>query len=479
MSTIASMTNLVEKAAQVSTMFHSAVLADSYKYTHYGMYPKDMTGMFSYIEPRGGMYPEALFFGLSGYLQKYLSTPVTKAEVDEFEDIINSHIVGERFNRTDWDYILNKHGGYLPVRIRAPKEGSIIPVHNVMTTTESTDPRVPWVANFPETTMLRGVWYPTTVATRSMMIKRILKRYLKMTSDCTAANQKLLWQLHDFGMRGAAVDAGSAGAAHLVNFYGTDTVEGLLYARYYYGEPCAGGSIPATEHSVATSEGRANEINVYRRLIARYGKPGGIFAAVIDSYNMFDVCDFILPQIKQELLASGVTMVLRPDSGDPLEILPRMLNSLTNTFGYTINSKGFKVLNNAVRIIWGDGINENSIEQILALMAQLGWSSENIAFGCGGYLLQSLTRDTMQWAQKTSAILVNGVWIDTTKDPITDPGKRSRPGRITLYTNSAGEYYTSTKTDDQDMMQTVYENGELMNQPTFAEIRQTAGMEDY
>lgn len=460
-------------------MFKSALLADSYKYTHYGVYPDNMTGMFSYIEPRGGMYPEALFFGLSGYLQKYLSTPVVKSEVDEFEEIINTHLVGERFNRAGWDHILNKHGGHLPIRIRAPKEGSIIPVRNVVTSVESTDPKVPWIANFPETTMLRGVWYPTTVATRSMTIKRILKRYLKKTSDLTAANQKLLWQLHDFGMRGAAVDAGSAGATHLVNFYGTDTVESLLYARYYYGEPVAGGSIPATEHSVATAEGRANEINVYRRLISRYGKPGGIFAAVIDSYNMFDVCDLIMPQLKDELIASGATMVLRPDSGDPLEILPKMFNSLARTFGYTTNSKGFKVLNNAVRIIWGDGINENSIEQILQLLMNLGWSSENITFGCGGYLLQNLTRDTMKWAQKTSALLINGVWVDVTKDPITDPGKRSRPGRVALYANSAGDYYTSTATGGEDVMQTVYENGELMNLPTFAEVRELSGMEDY
>ena len=453
---------------------HNIILnSDSYKYSQFNQYPENTTGIYSYIESRGGIHSSTVFFGLQAFIKEYLLTPININMIDEAEAIITAH--GEPFNRAGWMYILMEHDGYLPVRIKAVPEGTIVPVKNVLATIENTDPNCYWLTSFLETALLRAIWYPTTVATNSYENKKLILKYLEETGDPTTIDFKL----HDFGARGVSSleSAGIGGAAHLVNFMGTDTVESLLFARRYYNADIAGFSVPAMEHSTVTSWGREHEVDSYRNMVKKNGKPGGIVSAVSDSYDIFKACELWGTELKQDVLDSGATLVVRPDSGDPAVIVKQCLQILDKYFGHTVNDKGFKVLNN-VRVLQGDGINHASIRSILYTITLAGYSADNVVFGQGGALLQMVNRDDQKFAMKASAALINGVWVDVYKDPITDQGKRSKRGRLKLIKNG-DEYTTVTNHDNmfdslQDELVTVFENGILVTEYTFDEVRTRA-----
>ena len=449
---------------------------DSYKTSMFKQYPAGTTGVYSYIESRGGRYDSTVFFGLQAFIKEYLLKPITQADIDTAEAIITAH--GEPFNRAGWQYILDKHNGYLPVVIRAVPEGTVVPVKNVLATIENTDPECFWLTTYLETALLRAVWYGTTVASQSKSIKNVIQQYLEKTGDPSGIDFKL----HDFGARGVSSmeSAGIGSAAHLVNFMGTDTISGLLFAREYYGAGIAGFSIPAAEHSTITSWGREGEVDAYRNMLNQFAKPGSIVAVVSDSYDVFNACENLWGgELKQQIIDSGATLVIRPDSGDPEAICVKVIKILDNKFGHTVNAKGYKVLNN-VRIIQGDGVNENVIRSILGHYAVLGYSADNIAFGMGGALLQGIDRDTQKFAMKCSAAEINGVWVDVQKDPITDSGKKSKKGRVMLWVDEDGNYESSVGlpgwTDKglgnwRPALETVFENGKLVKEYTFDEVR--------
>jgi nicotinamide phosphoribosyltransferase len=448
---------------------------DSYKVSMFKQYPAGTTGVYSYIESRGGRYDRTVFFGLQAFIKEYLLEPITQADIDIADEILTAH--GEPFNRAGWQYILDKHAGYLPVVIRAVPEGSVVPVRNVLATIENTDPECFWLTTWLETALLRAVWYGTTVATQSWTIKQVIKDYLEKTGDPTTIDFKL----HDFGARGVSSmeSAGIGGAAHLVNFMGTDTITGVLYAREYYNAGIAGFSIPAMEHSTVTSWGREGEVNAYRNMLDSFAKPGSIVAVVSDSYDVYNAAEKLWgEELRQQVIDSGATVVIRPDSGDPVEVNRRLVEILGRKFGYTTNAKGFKVLNN-VRLIQGDGINELTVRSILGAFMAMGWSADNIAFGMGGALLQIVDRDTQKFAMKCSAAQINGEWVDVFKDPVTDRVKTSKKGRVTLWT-SGGEFQTSVEqpkgwtdkgTEWTIALQPVFENGVLLRDYTFEQVR--------
>jgi nicotinamide phosphoribosyltransferase len=442
--------------------------ADSYKYSMWNQYPPGTEYVYSYIESRGGKWPAAVFFGLQAFLKEYLTTPVTMADIDEAEAIITAH--GEPFNREGWEYIVRELGGRLPVVIKAVPEGTIVPVKNVLVTIENTDPRCYWLTSFLETALLRAVWYPTTVATNSYESKQIIREFLEKTGDVAGLNFKL----HDFGFRGVSSleSAGLGAAAHLVNFMGTDTIAGLLYARKYYGADMAGFSIPATEHSTITSWGRDREVDAYRNMLTQYAKPGAILACVSDSYDIYNACKLWGTELKQQIVESGATLVVRPDSGDPATVVTECLRILDQYFGAVVNDRGYRVLNN-VRVIQGDGINQDSIREILATATAAGYSADNIAFGQGGALLQAVDRDTMKFAMKCSAAKVLGEWVPVYKDPITDPGKQSKRGRVVLYKNDRG-YYSGVEDWPKNELITVFRDGVITREYTFEEVRANA-----
>ncbi|MFN4160682.1 MAG: nicotinate phosphoribosyltransferase [Stenotrophomonas sp.] len=458
---------------------------DSYKASHWLQYPPGTDATFFYVESRGGLYDRTLFFGLQAMLKDYLATPITHADIDAARDLFAAH--GEPFNEAGWRYIVDAHGGLLPVRIRAVPEGTVVPVHNALMTIESTDPQAFWVPSYLETLLLR-IWYPVTVATTSWHAKQTIRRFLERTSDDPEG--QLPFKLHDFGSRGVSSleSAAIGGAAHLVNFLGTDTVSALLFARAFYHEPVAGYSIPAAEHSTITSWGRDNEVEAYRNMLARFGTPGAVVAVVSDSYDIYHaITQHWGTTLRQQVIDSGATVVIRPDSGDPVTVVLQCLQLLDDAFGHAVNGKGYKVLNH-VRVIQGDGVNPTSIGDILACITAAGYAADNVAFGMGGALLQRLDRDTQKFALKCSAARVDGNWIDVYKDPVTDSGKQSKRGRMRLLRHREyGQFRTvpvpagaeslaavELPLGYEDAMLTVWENGRLLQDDTFADIRSRA-----
>jgi len=451
---------------------HNLILnTDSYKFSHYLQYPPGTTRVSSYIESRGGAYENVVFFGLQAYLKAYLQTPITAADVDEAEALALAHVGA--FNREGWMQIVERHGGKLPIEITALPEGSVVPSHIPVLQIINTDPAFPWLPSYLETSLLRAVWYPSTVASLSYACRGILRRYLLETADSLDG---LPFQLHDFGARGATTDeaAGIGGAAHLLNFSGTDTVPALLVARRYYHEPLAGYSIPAAEHSTITSWGRDGEAAAYRNLVQRFDAPGKLVAMVVDSYDIWNALDTLIGgELHDEILNRGGRVVVRPDSGDPIAVVPRVVEHLMRSFGYTQNSKGYRVLPPQIRVIQGDGITVESLPRILEALKMRAISTENLAFGMGAGLLQKLDRDTLRWAMKASWIEVNGQPRDVYKDPITDPGKRSKAGRLAVTRDDSGYHCVREEQlgTSANLLRPVFRDGALLIDDTFADIR--------
>jgi len=456
---------------------------DSYKASHYAQYPPGTTRVSSYIEARGGRFPAARFFGLQAILKSALLAPVTAEQIDAAGALFGAH--GVAFNRAGWQHVLDAHGGRLPLEIAAVPEGMDVPVGNVLVQVVNTDPVVPWLTSYVETVLMQ-LWYPTTVASLSAAARAIIFAALDRSSDDPAG--QIAFRLHDFGARGSTsmVSAGIGGLAHLVNFSGTDTVPALLAAAQWYHEPMAGSSIPAMEHSTVTSWGRTNEVAAFRNMLQQFGGRGKTIAMVVDSYDMTEAVETTIGvDLRDDILASGSTVVVRPDSGDPRVTVPRILRALARSFGSEINRRGFRVLNPAVRVIQGDGMDLDAIDDLYQTVLNDGWSAENVSVGMGGGLLQKVNRDTMRFAMKASAIEIDGVWTDAYKDPRTDPGKRSKRGRLALVSNGTAWNDFAIKTGLEtvreselngrpNLLRTVFRDGELLIDEPFSLIRRRA-----
>lgn len=454
--------------------------ADSYKASHFLQYPPNTTQVSSYIEARGGQYKNAVFFGLQMFIKEYLTQPITNDDVDEAQIIFDAH--GVPFNEAGWRYIVEEYDGYLPIEIEAIPEGSVIPVKNAMVQVINTDPKCAWLTSYVETALLRAVWYPTTVATVSWNCRQVIQRYMEATADSTDG---IDFKLHDFGARGATSEEAAAvgGAAHLVNFQGTDTISAIVAARRYYGAEMAGFSIPAAEHSTITSWGKENEADAYANMLEQFSGPGKLVAVVSDSYDLWNAIDNIWgDELKAKVESTGGTLVVRPDSGDPVNIVTETIERLMRNFGSEVNSKGYRVLPDCIRVIQGDGISQQTIEAILEAMKQRKQSADNVAFGMGGELLQKINRDTMKFAMKASAAKVDGIWRDVFKDPITDRGKRSKKGRLAVVRTANGDVATIRAQDgvsqqngrQANMMVPVFRNGQMLKEYDFDEVRAQA-----
>ncbi len=464
--------------------FHNLTLmTDSYKHSHPFQYPADANYLHFYLESRGackslGNYIK--FFGLQYYIKEYLSKPITQAMVDDAEILLKQH--GLPFYRKGFEKIITKYNGYLPVRIRAVKEGSLIPLHNVLMTIESTDEELFWLPGMLETLLLK-VWYPTTVASIGSIIKDTIATYLEQTSDSL---DKLGFMLHDFGYRSVSSEesAGIGGAAHLTNFLGTDTLAAIRFCKKYYNEEIAGFSIPASEHSTMTSWGEGGECEkqAFENMIKQFGDESVLYACVSDSWDFKKAIQTWI-SLKDKVKAQKANLVIRPDSGDAIENILYALYELSKGYGFTTNSKGYKVLDK-LALIQGDGVNINSIKEILQAMQDSGYSAENIAFGMGGALLQgnfesSLNRDSFKFAIKCSSIKRGDKFHDVFKDPITDSVKKSKKGRLDLIKNSKGEYETVQLNENyslgeyhpQSELYTYYEDGKVLFEQNLSQIR--------
>jgi len=467
------------------------LLADAYKYSHHKLYYPGTTQIYSYLESRGGMFDETVFFGLQYFLKEYLEgTAFTQQDLDEAEGFLQ-----QVFNRTDvfdkskFQYILDKYKGKLPVKIKAVAEGAIVPVGNVLMTIENTDPECFWLTNFLETVLMQ-IWYPTTVATLSYKVKKVVSDYF--TETATAGSDAAIdYVLNDFGFRGVSSveSAALGGSAHLISFAGSDNLAAsVLACQYYSAQKVYGVSIPATEHSICTLLGREGELEVFRHILRTF--PTGVVACVSDSYNIFRACESYWGEaLKEEILNRDGVLVIRPDSGDPIMTLLKIFEILFEKFGYTVNEKGFKVLPPQLRVIQGDGVNYYAIIEIYEALKANGISAESLVLGMGGALLQKVDRDTQKFAIKCSFATVNGENVKVEKRPvemdehgkISESFKKSKGGRLKLV-KIDGEYRTvqaEAYPELNDELITVFENGKIVKEYSFEQIREKTNFYNY
>lgn len=470
--------------------------SDSYKLSHSPQYIKGADMMVSYFEARGGDFDKVLNYGAQLLAKEYFLQRLTQTQADNMIKWATKHMNGNMVDdlKIALDAVVNELGGKLPIRIRNAKEGLMVPIKNVVLTIETTISGNKWfsLVSYFETKVVR-IWKTMTVGTTTYYVRRAILKALEKSSDDPQA--EINFKFHDFGSRGVGgmEDAAFSGSAHLVNSMGTDTQVAIMAAEFAYGEEMAGYSIPASEHSTTTTHGPDGEEQMVTQMFDAYARPGAIFATVIDSYDAIRFVRELAPKFKQRLIDSGTACwVFRPDSGDPIETPIQIVRELDKVFGHTVNTKGYKVLN-GVAVIQGDGIVPAQVTEILNKLMDAGYSASNMAFGMGGGLLQKVNRDTHRFALKCSAVRVNGEWRDVYKDPsIYDENwhkvdeksfKASKRGRQELIYNRATDEYKTVRLEElgdypewEQAMETVMEDGYMVRDVSFTEVRQNAGM---
>jgi nicotinamide phosphoribosyltransferase len=452
---------------------------DSYKATHWKQYPPFTTNVYSYFESRGK--PDSwddyvVFFGLQYFLKQYLTgVVVTQDGLNKSVERWEAHFgTKDLFNVVGWQRIIDKFGGKLPVSIRAVPEGSVVPTSIPMMTIENTDPESYWLTNWLETILVE-VWYACTIATNSRGCKQILSDALEKSGDPMG----LPFKLHDFGFRGVTSpeQAAIGGAAHLVNFMGTDTFIACDLLMDFYSASMPGFSIPASEHSTITSWGEENELSAFRNMLNQY--PTGLVACVSDSYDiMRAVNQYWGKDLKERVLSRDGTLVVRPDSGEPVSTVLQVINGLGEAFGTETNEKGYKVLPPQIRMIQGDGIDRAMLTSIVDELIKNKWSIDNIAFGSGGGLLQKFDRDTLQFAFKCSWAKGENYERDVYKDPVTSSAKKSKRGRfsVVLYKGENHCCIPEEANLANEHLLEVYRDGDLLIDQSFASVRARADL---
>lgn len=468
------------------------LLCDVYKVGHMEQYKPGTTKVYSYLTARSDKkLPQVVFYGLQYYLIKYLSIKPTQEMVDEFFEYY-TEILGREVPKATQDKMngLVKLG-YIPLEIKAVDEGTILPVKNVLMTMTNTHPDFYWCVGFFESLILK-VWNTCTVASYSNKLKELCNKYADKTCDDRG---HVSFQVHDFGYRGVSSEetAQLSGSAHLLNFMGTDTIPAIKFLKEYYGADAKQGpiglSVPASEHSVMCSFGRENELDAFRNMLSLY--PTGIVSIVSDTYNLWNVLTNFCDTLGDDILSRDGKVVFRPDSGDPeliicgtpdsdsVAVQKGALQLLWDKFGGTINSKGLKVLNPKVGLIYGDGMYFERFERVLARMEAMGFASSNLVIGVGGLLLQQHNRDDQGYAIKATYAEINGQPEELMKDPITDPGKKSHKGLLCLMSVREADGTLRYWTQDQcdaigekcGVLKQVFLNGVVTNPTTLQQVR--------
>lgn len=468
-------------------MKHNMLLAtDVYKLGHLVQYLQGTNKVESYLMARSNKnFSELVFFGLQYYLKEYLSKPLTVEMAEKFFRV-HKYVLGPISNDVRCKILALAKLGYWPVEIKSVEEGSAMPVRNALMTIESTHPDFYWCVGYIESILLK-VWYTTTVATTSYHYRKMLSEFWNKTSDLPNEFQK--FYVHDFGYRGDTSEEGAciSGVAHLLSFIGSDTLVAFEPAEdYYYANPEGlMSSVPASEHSVMCSYGRDNEIAAFERMLELY--PSGIVSIVSDTFNVWNVLTNFVDKLKDKILARNGKTVFRPDSGNPEFIICGNPNAeegslewkgcirlLDEKFGHSVNSKGYKVLNPKVGLIYGDGMYLERYKRTLTRLEEMGYSADNLVIGVGG-ILRNHSRDTLGFALKATQIEVNGIPQEIEKDPITDPGKKSHKGVVCL-TYEDGQYKTVDQCTPEFkrwncILKTKFKDGKLYNECNFADMR--------
>jgi nicotinamide phosphoribosyltransferase len=386
--------------------------------------------------------------------------------------------------------------GYLPVEFSAMAEGSLVPIGVPSILIKSTHKDFAWLVNYLESDLSAGIWHPSTVATLAWKLRRTFE---EAAIETGGALEAVDWQCHDFSYRGQVnrEAAMASGAAHLLSFTGSDGVPSVPWINYYYpGENgLIAASVPATEHSVMCAGGKEEEIETFRRLLKQF--PTGILSVVSDTWDFYKVLTEYLPELKDEIMARDGKLVIRPDSGDPADIIcgtgvpanahtededwntpetKGAIEILAEIFGTTENEAGFKELDSHIGLIYGDGMFEARIRDINTRLALKGFASIVWVAGIGSYSYQMVTRDTFGSAVKATFVIVNGEGRNIQKDPKTDDGtKKSATGRLAVLSQANGvPYLVQQATDDQianSLLKPVWRNGKFIKKFAFVEVR--------
>lgn len=488
------------------TIYPATLLCDFYKVSHKDQYPQGTEFVYSTWTPRSNKYfpksNKVVNFGVQSFVKKYLINYFN----EHFFNRNKEEVVAEytRFIKNtlgvenpEANHIESLHDlGYLPVKIKALKEGVLAPIKTPMITVENTIPEFYWVTNYLETLMSNEIWLPMTSATIAYTYKNLLSEYAIKTTGTTEGVE---FQGHDFSMRGMGSLESSiaSGAGHLLSFVGTDTIPSIAYHEEYYNasieNELVGTSIPATEHSVMCSYGETNEFELFKHLMTNV-YPNGFFSVVSDTWDFWKVVGEYLPKLKDEVMNRDGRVVIRPDSGDPVLIIcgdpegrtelerKGLIESLWDIFGGTLTEQGYKVLDSHIGAIYGDSITLERAEEILSKLEKKGFASTNIVFGIGSFTYQYNTRDTFGFAMKATYARVNGEERLLFKDPKTDDGtKKSQRGRVVVYKNEDSqikyvdglyEEEQSRKSDELgDLLEDIFVNGKLIREQSLSEIR--------
>lgn len=450
------------------------LLTDFYKQTHWMQTPNGTSEIYSYYENRNSIFPKQVFFGLSYILQEYFEGVVARQwMIDEARQRVLEESGFDYFNLIGAQRIVDVHGGRLPLEIKAAPEGSIIPTGNVLFTLRNTDPLLPFLTNYVESIIMQ-VYSTIGTATLSFYIRKLGEKWGKVTGV-----EMHSFFLTDFGLRGGSSLETSKknGGAHLLVFKGSDNEPAQSWLTEYYNAPTVLGSVFATEHSTTTIWGRDGEKDAVRKWITE-APESAVLSFVIDSYNYKEFITKILgdPEIKALIMGRSGKIVARPDSGIPNLVAKNCLDLLASTFGFSMNDN-YKVLDPHVGLIYGDGINYDSINLILKTIVEGGYCVSNIIFGMGGALIQGINRDSNGVAIKCAHGIVNGVPIDVYKDPIGG-GKKSKKGYQKLHptmnsfmTFSSADMPSAQFTGYVDSLKTVFLNGDLLIKPNYVDIK--------
>ena len=481
------------------------LLADFYKLSHRKQYPEGTTKVYSTLTPRSNKYAaysdEIVWFGLQYFIKEYLIDRFNKDffnkpkkdVVKEYERLVE-YSLGKEYS--DTKHIEELHDlGYLPIKISALPEGILVPMRVPVMTIENTHDKFFWLTNFLETILSTTIWLPTTSATLAYSYRKILNDYAIKTTGSLAGVE---FQGHDFSMRGMSSEqsAAASGAGHLLSFKGTDTIPSILFLEKYYNAnieaELVGTSIPATEHSVMCSYGKQNEKELLKHLLENV-YPTGIFSVVCDTWDFWKVVTEYLPELKEVILNRNGKLVVRPDSGNPVDIIcgtkatdgntpeeKGLIELLYETFGGEVNKEGFKVLDSHIGAIYGDSITLEIAKEICEKLYKKGFATTNVVFGIGSYSYQYATRDSFGFAVKATYAVVNSEERMLFKDPKTDSGiKKSQKGLVVVNKDKNNKYvYEDGFVNNREykikdnLLRTIFFNGKLLRQTSLSEIRE-------
>lgn len=485
-------------------------LCDGYKLDHRRQYPKGTEYIYSNLTARGSRVPgvdKVVFFGLQYFLQRYLQEEAADSFFDvprgivlrDYERLLRGYLGPVAASAVGVHHVAELHDyGKIPLRFRALPEGTRAPLRLPMMTWENTRPEFYWVTNYIETLLSNSMWLPCTSATTAHRYRQLLDSHARETGDPAFVD----WQAHDFSFRGLAFPEAAAMSAlgHLLSFRGTDTVPALELAQGYYDtDDWVGGSVAATEHAVMCAGEKGCEEETFRRLLDLY--PSGTVSVVSDTWDLWNVHTEILPKLKERIMGREGKLVIRPDSGDPVQILcgdkPGMIRdasmpsakesarrrgvieTLWHYFGGTTNAKGYKVLDPHVGAIYGDSITVERAQEICERLEAKGFASTNVVLGVGSYTYQYVTRDTYGFAVKATWARVNGQERLLFKDPVTDSGlKKSARGRVVVVQWSGQLEMIDSLTRERaleyrgDLLEPVWEEGRFLRRQTFEHVRE-------